>query len=137
MGNPDLSNRTTTELRELMRQYVIDSPPYKAVIDELSKREKKVDESTSIRFYKTFFWSRLAGIAAIVAVVLAIIQIAIAVCPLIKTHEPVNSEMQQQAPNTQRSTKNKAFSSFSNTSQKNSISSKKTSTNDTPSKKTK
>ncbi len=99
---------------------------------ELHETMKKQIEANDKQFRKSIFWSKIAGIAAIVAVILALIQIVVSVYPLINTHEPEKSEMLQQAPINQQPTKNITPSYSSSMGQGSRINSKKASTYDAP-----
>ncbi len=116
MSEPDFSTMTKAELNHYIKNFVNYSPLYKAALAELSKREKLEEDKTASHIDKSIFWSRIAGIAAIVAVILALIQIAVSVYPLITSHETEKIRMLRQAPNTQLTTNNTASSSSSHTS---------------------
>jgi hypothetical protein len=99
---------------------------------ELHETIKKQIEANDKQFRKSILWSKIAVIAAIVAVILALIQIAVSVYPLINTHEPEKPGMLRRDSKNQQPTKNIVPASSSNTDQGSSIISKKTSTYNVP-----
>lgn len=105
---PDYSQMTKTELNQLLLRSTAATSEYNNILSALKNKEK-IDELQSS---KNFTWSKIAGIAAIVAAILAFYQALFPNRSLIDILLFDKKEKQVQVQDTPQPTKN-TISSFS------------------------
>ncbi len=102
-------------LKHYLTRYTVNAVEYQIIISEIDKREKLEEAKTNAQFSRNLFWSRLAGIGAVVGIVLMIVQILLSIYQGKPSEGHDAPQVQQPMQNSQQTTKNTvSFPSSSN-----------------------
>lgn len=102
----EFAEMSKSTLKHYLTRYTVNAEEYQIIISEIDKREKIEEANTNAQLSRNLFWSKIAGIGAIVGIVLMIAQILLSIYQDKSSKGYDAPQVQRQVQDSQRPTRN-------------------------------